>query len=102
MLRWTIAIDFDGTLCHDAYPNIGPERRDVIERALTAQRQGAALILNTCRCGAALDRAVAWCRARGIEFDAVNENLPERVEYYGRDCRKISADEYWDDRAVVP
>ena len=33
-------------------------------------------------------------------FDAINENLPERLEYYGCESRKISADEYWDDRAV--
>ena len=39
--------------------------------------------------------------ARGLYFDAVNANLPERIAYFGGDCRKISADEYWDDRAVV-
>ena len=32
-------------------------------------------------------------------FDAVNENLPEVLELFGgRDSRKITADEYIDDR----
>ena len=37
----------------------------------------------------------------GLTFDAVNENLPERIEMFGNDPRKIGADEYWDDRAVA-
>lgn len=27
-----------------------------------------------------------------------NENLPERIAQYGGDCRKISADYYFDDK----
>ena len=36
----------------------------------------------------------------GVEFDAVNENLPEVIERMGGDTRKVFANEYWDDRAV--
>lgn len=36
----------------------------------------------------------------GIIFDAVNENLPEIIEAFGGDCRKIFANEYIDDRAI--
>ena len=43
-----------------------------------------------------------WCAARGIAFDAVNENLPEIVERFGGDTRKVFADEYLDDKAVLP
>ena len=32
--------------------------------------------------------------------DAVNESLPEWIEAWGNDCRKVGADEYWDDKAV--
>ena len=35
------------------------------------------------------------------ECHEVNENLQERNEMFGANSRKISADEYWDDRAVV-
>ena len=39
----------------------------------------------------------------GIEFDAVNENLPEVLEAWGfEDTRKIFAHQYWDDSAVIP
>lgn len=34
------------------------------------------------------------------EFDAVNENLPEMVEWYGNDSRKVHADCYIDDKCV--
>ena len=97
--RVIIAVDFDGVLCEDQWPQIGPEKKDNIELAKYRKQTGAALILWTCRCGEQLDEAVAWCRERGLEFDAVNENLPERVAFYGTESRKISADEYWDDKA---
>lgn len=98
-MRKIIAVDFDGVLCEDQWPQIGPEKKDNIELAKYRKQAGAALILWTCRCGEQLDEAVAWCRERGLEFDAVNENLPERVAFYGTESRKISADEYWDDKA---
>lgn len=45
--------------------------------------------------------AVAQCREHGLEFDAVNDNIPEIVEMYGVNSRKITADYYIDDKAVV-
>ena len=45
---------------------------------------------------------MAWCKEHGIIFDAVNENLPEIVKAFGGDCRKIYADEYIDDKNVLP
>lgn len=36
----------------------------------------------------------------GEPIDYANENIPERIEQWGNDCRKISADYYIDDRAV--
>lgn len=98
-MQKVIAIDFDGCLCAAAYPNIGDPNWDVIIRAALAQIDGAALILWTCREGDLLQAAIDACRGWGLTFDAVNANLPERVERYG-DSRKIGADEYWDDHAV--
>ena len=60
------------------------------------------MILNTCRQGKRLEEALTWCAAHGIEFDAVNENLKERIDQYGGDCRKISADYYIDDLNLHP
>ena len=40
------------------------------------------------------------CKAQGIEYDAVNEPLPEQISTWGNDTRKIWADVYIDDRAI--
>ena len=37
-----------------------------------------------------------------LEFDAVNDNVPEVIDYYGNNSRKISCDIYIDDKACVP
>ena len=95
-----IAVDFDGCLCRNAWPEIGEAREDVIRALLERQKRGAKIILWTCRVGERLAAAVQWCAERGIAFDAVNANLPANIAAYGNDCRKIYADEYWDDKAV--
>lgn len=95
-----IAVDFDGTLCKNEWPEIGEENKIVISELLEAQAEGAAIILWTCREGELLDKAVKWCYDRGIEFDAINENLPRMIEKWGTNPRKLGATEFWDDRAV--
>lgn len=45
--------------------------------------------------------AVDWCSNLGLEFDAINDNLPEIVERYGCNSRKISCDFYIDDKAIA-
>jgi len=96
-----IAVDFDGCLCENAFPDIGAMIPETIARALEEQRlHGSRIILWTCRTGAPLDAAVKWCAQRGLTFDAVNENLPEILAAFEKDSRKIFAHEYWDDRAV--
>lgn len=97
-----IAVDFDGCLCENAWPDIGEAKQDVIDALLSRQKQGAKIILWTCRVGERLDAAVRWCADRGIAFDAINRNLPSMITTYGNDCRKVYADEYWDDKAVNP
>ena len=42
-----------------------------------------------------------WCKEHGLIFDAVNDNLPEIVEAFGGNCRKIFANEYIDDRNLM-
>lgn len=95
-----LAVDFDGCLCENRWPNIGLPNRNVIDAVKARRHEGWKIILWTCREGKLLDDAVAWCAEQGIGFDAVNENLPELIAQYRADPRKISADEYWDDHAV--
>lgn len=92
------AVDFDGYLCRNKWPNIGEPRRLIIWYFKRKKRRGHKLILNTCREGKLLQEAIDWCAKHGLYFDAHNENLPERIAEYGRDCRKISADRYCDDK----
>ena len=96
-----IAVDFDGTLCENAWPEIGKEHWPVIRELRRRQADGDRIILWTCRTGEMLENAVEWCKIHGIRFDAINSNLPERIALYGDNPRKVSADEYWDDRAVI-
>ena len=96
-----IAVDFDGCLCENKWPEIGKPNEAIIRQLLAEREWGAKLILWTCREGKMLAEAVEWCRRFGLEFDAVNANLPEMNAMYGNDSRKIGADEYWDDKAVT-
>lgn len=97
-----IAVDFDGTLCSECYPAIGLPNLPLIELLKQLRKQGKQIILWTCRCGEALEAAIVWCRMFGLEFDAVNENVPGTLEKYGTESRKISADVYVDDRSCFP
>ena len=94
-----IAVDFDGTLCANRYPDIGYANCELIHHIKEQQEYGAKLILWTCRSGELLDDAVAWCKDMGLTFDAVNQNLPEIIEAFGSDTRKVFANEYIDDLA---
>ena len=94
-----IAVDFDGCVVTDEFPEIGEPINETISALKAEQEAGSRVILWTCRVGDRLQEAVDWCTERGLTFDAVNENLAERIAQYGTDTRKVSADEYWDDRA---
>ena len=94
------AVDFDGTLCKYAWPDIGAPNLQLIRFLKDRKEEGDKLILWTCRVGDKLNEAVKWCYDHGIVFDAINENLPEIIERFGCDSRKIFANYYLDDRAV--
>jgi hydroxymethylpyrimidine pyrophosphatase-like HAD family hydrolase len=95
-----IAVDFDGCIVEQDYPGIGMPVQATVDAIKAAQGAGAKVVLWTCRQGLYLDLALAFCEQQGIRFDAVNENLPEVIEFFGGDSRKIYADQYWDDKAV--
>lgn len=97
----TYAVDFDGTLCENAYPEIGAPNLPLIDKLISRRRLGAKVILWTCREGELLTRAVEFCRCYGLEFDAVNDNTEELKRAYGTNPRKIGADYYIDDKAMV-
>jgi len=96
------AVDFDGTLCANKFPEIGNPNFILIEVLKELRKQGHKVILYTCRVDHWLDEAVGWCKYHGLEFDAINANLPEKIADWGNDTRKIYADYYIDDKAVQP
>ena len=99
-MSYIIAVDFDGTLCENKYPEIGEPNNALLDELKIRKRNGAKIILWTCRVGDQLEQAIDWCQDHGLVFDAVNQNLPEIVESFGGDCRKVFAHEYIDDRNV--
>lgn len=100
-LPYIVAVDFDGTICENAFPEIGKPRPRVIQAIKDYKRLGWKVILWTCRNKEYLTEALKWCRKHGLEFDAVNENLPEVEEMFGGYTRKIFADVYIDDKNVL-
>ena len=97
-----IAIDFDGTLCTENFPKIGEPIPHMIELVKQLKTQGYKLILWTCREGFVLDEAVAWCREKGLEFDAINDNIPEIKKEWKANVRKVFCDLYIDDKCINP
>lgn len=100
--RRIVAVDFDGTLAETHFPEIIKPIQKNIAYCKFQKKRGAILILWTCRCGQDLTDAVEFCAAYGLEFDYINENVPENVEKFNNDSRKIFADEYFDDKGVNP
>ena len=105
----TIAVDFDGVLCEKKWPEIGYPNKKLIDHLVSLQKTGSKVILNTMRehykyvdkNGVERDllqEALDFCKTFGLLFDAVNDNLPENVEQFGHNSRKISANIYIDDQ----
>lgn len=96
-----IAVDFDGILCEDNFPEIGAPRYEMISKIRQLIDSGHEVILWTCRVDEALEEAVAWCKDYGLHFAAVNENAPSNIEMYidkyPNGTRKVYADVYIDD-----
>jgi len=95
-----IAVDFDGTLCVNRYPQIGKPKQPVIDWLILQKQNGVKLILWTMREGEPLDAAVAWCAEHGLTFDAINNNLQAVQDKWGNNPRKVFANYYLDDSNI--
>lgn len=72
-----VAVDFDGTLCADTFPEVGEPKALVIDYVKRLAAEGSKIILYTSRENGTrplLNEAVAFCKAQGIPLYAVNEN----------------------------
>lgn len=96
-----VAVDFDNTLCETTdFPICGNPIQKTIEFIKWCKSKGAVIILWTCREGECLEMALGWCKQHDVPIDYANENVPERIEVWGNDCRKVGADYYIDDKIV--
>lgn len=95
-----IAVDFDKTLFESDSKTfaIGRPNLGLIEYVTYMKNKGHKLILWTTRCGKALDEAVIACADHGLFFDAINDNLPEIIETWGGNSRKVYYDTLIDDK----
>ena len=95
----TIAIDFDGTIVENKYPEIGKPLLFAFETLKKLQEDGHNLILWTYRKGTRLEEAVTFCKNNSISFYAVNKSYPEE-NFDESLSRKILADIFIDDRNI--
>ncbi|NOY95845.1 MAG: HAD hydrolase family protein [Chlorobi bacterium] len=98
--KLVIAVDFDGTIVEHKYPKIGAEIPHALDTLKMLKEQGHTLILWTFRSGKELEKAIKFCKKRGFEFHAVNNNSPGET-YDHTYSRKIYADLYIDDRNIL-
>ena len=96
-----IAVDFDGILCEDTFPEIGKPKYPMISAVRQLIDAGHDVILWTSRVDDKLQEAVEWCKDYGLCFCAINDNAPNNVAEYGTNPRKVYADIYIDDRSLL-
>ena len=94
-----IAVDFDGTIAENDYPNVGEELPGAIEGLKELQEAGCQLILWTCRHADNLEVAVDWLAERGVTMDAVNDHSRHDLIPGQSDKRKVYANLYLDDKS---
>ena len=92
-----IAVDLDGTLCENKWPQIGEENSALLAWLKKCASKGDEIILWTMREGEALAEAVDWCEKRELRFAAINDNLERLKVSFGNNPRKVYADLYIDD-----
>lgn len=97
-----IAVDFDGILCEDEFPEIGAPYYDMVSFVRQLIDEGHEVVLWTSRTGDRLAEAAMWCEDRGLHFCAINENAPSNLAQYLAEyptpSPKVYADLYLEDR----
>ena len=111
MLPRILAVDFDGTLFENRYPDVGApivgsDAEMLIDKVIRLQNEGWYIILWSCREGGPFATAINEAARHGLVFDAVNRNHPDAHRAFGLPAnsydlpRKIFAHRYLDDRAI--
>lgn len=95
--RPIVAVDFDGTLTSNEFPDIGEINNNVVNWVRERKDNGATIILWTTRQNKKLQEALDFCDKEDIPIDYVNQNVPWLPF---NTSQKIFADIYLDDRSL--
>ena len=95
-----VAVDFDGILCENKYPDIGEPNYKMISYVQRMIDDGHDVILWTSRIDDRLEEAVEWCKNYGLHFTTINNNVKRNIDQYGTNSRKVFADIYIDDHNI--
>ena len=85
MKKLVIAVDFDGTIVTNKYPDIGYLKRNAKKVINELFDAGHEIIINSCRQGREECEMVEFLLDNEIKFDEVNQNLCYRIEEYGNE-----------------
>lgn len=92
-----IAIDFDGTIVENAFPDVGTPKPNAIETIKRWKRRGHHIIIWTCR---STDETLApmekFLNDNNVPYDKINDNVTTNFH----PNPKIYADVYIDDRGI--
>lgn len=105
MKQFILAVDFDNTIVDTdesvlRQPIIKGLRKDAKEVLQKLHDDGHYIIINTCRNGGNLQKAIDYLNENEVVYDIVNANHPDNVKKFKRDNRKIFADFYIDDKNI--
>lgn len=100
-----VAIDFDSTIAHSRYPEIGEPVKNSLKYVNKLYNDGWYIIMWTCRSDDNSEKkpesmAYDWLVNNGYPFHQMNEHHPLLIASFGNDTRKIAADVYVDDKNV--
>jgi galactitol-specific phosphotransferase system IIB component len=99
-----IAIDFDGTIATDSYPELGTllPKADFVLRKICIY--GGKIAIWTCRSGPDENKVKKFLADNNIPYDHFNEPFPEIEALYANDLgitsRKVCADLYIDNKDI--
>ncbi len=76
--KYTICVDFDGTIVKHDYPDIKEEVAGSIDTLKELVMRGHHIILYTMRAGDTLEAAVNWLNERGVILYGINNNPTQK------------------------
>lgn len=98
--RMILAIDFDGTIVDEDYPNIGKLKPNVVNIINKLYDLGDYIIIWTNRKDADLKSALEFLDKVGIKYHIANDNIKD-VKLNFIPYPKIYADIFIDDRGIL-